>query len=45
MLTGEEHNIVEIAFRSGFKNLGNFNRQFKRFKNMTPSEYRKTIDV
>ena len=45
MLTGEEHNIVEIAFRSGFKNLGNFNRQFKRFKNMTPSEYRKTIDA
>jgi len=44
MLADEEHNIVEIAFKSGFKNLGNFNKQFKRFKNMTPSEYRKTID-
>ena len=45
LLADEEHNIVEIAFRSGFKNLGNFNKQFKRFKNMTPSEYRKTIDA
>ena len=43
LLADEGHNIVEIAYESGFKNLANFNRQFKRFKNMTPSEYRKTI--
>lgn len=43
LLADEDHNIVEIAYESGFKNLANFNRQFKRFKNMTPSEYRKTI--
>lgn len=43
LLADGEHNIVEIAYESGFKNLGNFNRQFKRFKNMAPREYRKTI--
>jgi AraC-like DNA-binding protein len=43
LLADDDHNIVEIAYESGFKNLANFNRQFKRFKNMTPTEYRKTI--
>jgi AraC-like DNA-binding protein len=45
LLADEDQNIVEIAYESGFKNLANFNRQFKRFKNMTPSEYRKTIST
>lgn len=45
LLADDEHNIAEIAYESGFKNLANFNRQFKRFKNMTPSEFRKTIDL
>lgn len=44
LLADEDQNIVEIAYESGFKNLANFNRQFKRFKNMTPSEYRRMID-
>jgi AraC-like DNA-binding protein len=43
LLADDDHNIVEIAYESGFKNLANFNRQFKRFKSMTPTEYRKTI--
>ncbi|WP_316814383.1 AraC family transcriptional regulator [Pedobacter heparinus] len=43
LLADEDQNIVRIAYESGFKNLANFNRQFKRFKNMTPSQYRKTI--
>lgn len=43
LLADDDHNIVEIAYESGFKNLANFNRQFKRLKNMTPTEYRKTI--
>jgi len=45
LLGDEDRNIVEIAYESGFKNLANFNRQFKRLKNMTPSEYRRTIDA
>lgn len=43
LLADQDQNIVEIAYESGFKNLANFNRQFKRFKNMTPSEYRRMI--
>lgn len=45
LLSDEDRNIVEIAYESGFKNLANFNRQFKRLKNMTPSEYRRTISA
>lgn len=45
LLADDEYNIVEIAYESGFNNLANFNRQFKRFKNMTPTEYRKKIEV
>jgi AraC-like DNA-binding protein len=45
LLADDDYNIVEIAYESGFKNLANFNRQFKRYKNMTPTEYRKTIGI
>jgi AraC-like DNA-binding protein len=31
--------ISEIAFKSGFENLSNFNRQFKKIKKITPKEY------
>ncbi len=34
--------ISEIAFRCGFNNLTNFNRKFRQFKNLTPSEFRKS---
>lgn len=45
-LLGElEENIVEIAYKCGFNNLANFNRQFKKLKKMTPSKYRKTSNV
>ncbi|MDO4666689.1 MAG: AraC family transcriptional regulator [Streptococcus sp.] len=33
--------ILEISNQSGFKNLSNFNRQFKKHYNMTPSQYRR----
>ena len=32
--------ISEIAFRCGFNNLTNFNRKFRQFKGLTPSEFR-----
>jgi AraC-like DNA-binding protein len=32
--------IAEVAFASGFNNLANFNRKFRRSKGMTPSEFR-----
>lgn len=33
--------ILEIANQSGFNNLSNFNRQFKKYYLMTPRQYRK----
>ena len=32
--------ITDICFASGFKNISNFNRQFLRHKNMSPSRFR-----
>lgn len=32
--------ISEIAFKSGFNNIANFNRSFKSIKKRTPSQYR-----
>jgi AraC-like DNA-binding protein len=35
--------ISEICYSVGFSNLSNFNRLFKKEKNMTPREFRKAI--
>lgn len=45
LLSQNELNIVEVAYECGFNNLANFNKQFKNFKHMTPSEYRKTLET
>ena len=34
--------INDIAFKSGFNNTSNFNRQFKMIKHMSPNTFRKT---
>jgi AraC-like DNA-binding protein len=41
LLSGAK-NISEVAYDSGFDNLSNFNRQFKKIKGTTPHEYRKS---
>lgn len=38
----EEFSIAEVAFKSGFNNISNFNRKFKEVKNVTPFSYRFT---
>jgi AraC-like DNA-binding protein len=43
LLSSEEHNISEICYLSGFHNLSNFNRQFRRIVNKTPLQYKKDI--
>ncbi len=41
-LMSEEHlNISDICFQSGFNNLSNFNRQFRKIVNRSPLCYRK----
>ncbi|HXI01520.1 MAG TPA: AraC family transcriptional regulator [Sphingobacteriaceae bacterium] len=45
-LLGEDGlNIVEVAYKCGYNNLANFNKQFKKLKGMTPSEFRKQLNV
>jgi len=39
-LVEKDLSISEIAFKSGFNNIANFNRIFKSVKNTTPSQYR-----
>ncbi len=45
LLADKKNNIVGVAYEVGFNNLGNFNRQFKKIKNMTPREYRKKLEI
>ncbi len=43
-LIENELSISEIAYKSGFNNLANFNRNFKNCRNCTPTEYRKNFE-
>ena len=43
LLSGERYNISEACYMSGFQNLSNFNRQFKKIVHKTPSHYRQDI--
>lgn len=44
LLTDSSQNISSAAFKSGFDNLSNFNRQFKKIKGITPSQFLKEVD-
>lgn len=37
----ENYTVASICYESGFKNLSNFNLQFRRFTGKTPKEYKK----
>lgn len=43
LLGQENQNIIQVAYESGFNNIANFNRQFRKYKKMTPSEYRRKV--
>jgi AraC-like DNA-binding protein len=45
LLSESDQNVVEVAYDCGFNNLANFNRQFKKYKKMTPTQYRKTVNI
>lgn len=40
LLAEKDLSIAEIAFKTGYHNIGNFNRVFKKLKNCTPSQFR-----
>lgn len=41
LLIHESLSIAEVAYRCGYNNLSNFNRQFQAAKQMTPSQFRR----
>ena len=45
LLAENDRNVVEVAYECGYNNLANFNRQFKKLKSMTPTDYRKTLNM
>jgi AraC-like DNA-binding protein len=44
LLTDNTLNISQIAYNSGFENISNFNRQFKKLKGITPSQFQNTLE-
>ena len=44
LLLESDHSIGEISYMSGFNNIANFNRLFRRYKFETPAEYRKYLE-
>ena len=45
LLSIGEHSITEVAYQSGFHNLGNFYKQFNQQYSMTPNQFRKMLMV
>lgn len=43
LLTESDYNVSEICYRSGFRNLSNFNRQFKEYYDCSPLQYKKNF--
>lgn len=44
LLLSTDRSVLDIAFSSGFRNLANFNRWFRRVKGMSPREYRQSAE-
>ena len=44
LLTNGQDSISGVAYKSGFENISNFNRQFKKIKGVTPSRFQEQID-
>ncbi len=45
MLINSNLSVSEICFECGFRNLSNFNRRFREYYSVTPSEYKKMMQA
>lgn len=45
LITDKEKSILESAYASGFNSIANFNKQFKKIKGMSPSEFKKALSA
>lgn len=45
LLQDPSNSVVETCFMSGYSNISNFNRHFRRMVGMTPREYRQSLDA
>lgn len=43
LLLEDRESIAQICYKSGFNNMSNFNRQFKRLKERSPLQYRQRV--
>lgn len=43
LLINSDYNIIQVCYESGYNNLSNFNRYFKKIVKMTPAEYKKKM--
>lgn len=41
LIANSDYTISQIAYESGYRNIANFNRQFKKTTKLSPSEYRR----
>ena len=43
LLRNEDLSVAMVAYECGFNNLSNFNRNFKKVRGCSPTEYRKQM--
>jgi AraC-like DNA-binding protein len=43
LLANGDRSVLDVALESGFRNLSNFNRHFRRLKKLSPREYREAF--
>jgi AraC-like DNA-binding protein len=44
-LLNTRESIEKISYDNGFQNISNFNRQFKKVKSLTPSQFRAELEL
>lgn len=45
LLFEKDQTIAQVAYECGYNSLANFNRQFKKYKRLNPSEYKRMLYV